>query len=134
MKMFTLLQAGEVVEVAPVATNEAVETVAEVTVNDPESATETQAQPTGGGMSMWIMLALMFAVMYFFMIRPQKKQQKELQNFRDSLKKGDKVVTIGGIYGTVTEIKDASVLIEVDNSVKIRVSKQALVKDFSEQQ
>ena len=85
-------------------------------------------------MSMWIMLALMFAVMYFFMIRPQKKQQKELQNFRDSLKKGDKVVTIGGIYGTVTEIKDASVLIEVDNSVKIRVSKQALVKDFSEQQ
>jgi preprotein translocase subunit YajC len=134
MKMFTLLQAGEVVEVAPVATNEAVETVAEVAVNDPESATETPTQSTGGGMSMWIMLALMFAVMYFFMIRPQKKQQKELQNFRDSLKKGDKVVTIGGIYGTVVEIKDASVLIEVDNSVKIRVSKQALVKDFSEQQ
>ena len=134
MKMFTLLQAGEVVEVAPVATNEAVETVAEVAVNDPESATETPTQSTGGGMGMWIMLALMFAVMYFFMIRPQKKQQKELQNFRDSLKKGDKVVTIGGIYGTVVEIKDASVLIEVDNSVKIRVSKQALVKDFSEQQ
>ena len=83
---------------------------------------------------MWIMLALIFVVMWFFMIRPQRKQQKELQNFRDSLKKGDKVVTIGGIYGTVTEIKDASVLIEVDNSVKIRVSKQALVKDFSVQQ
>jgi preprotein translocase subunit YajC len=134
MKMFTLLQAGEVVEVAPVATNEAVETVAEVVVNDPASAQPAKAQPKGGGMSMWIMLALMFAVMYFFMIRPQKKQQKELQNFRDSLKKGDKVVTIGGIYGTVTEIKEASVLIEVDNGVKIRVSKQALVKDFSEQQ
>jgi preprotein translocase subunit YajC len=66
------------------------------------------------------------------MIRPQRKQQKELQNFRDSLKKGDKVVTIGGIYGTVCEIKEGSVLIEVDNNVKIRVSKQALVKDFSE--
>ena len=130
MKMFTLLQAGEVVEVAPAA----VETVAEVAVNDPASAAAAQAQPKGGGMSMWIMLALMFVVMYFFMIRPQKKQQKELQNFRDALKKGDKVVTIGGIYGTVTEIKDASVLIEVDNGVKIRVSKQALVKDFSEQQ
>ena len=94
-----------------------------------------QAAPAAQGgsqWSMWIMLALIFVVMWFFMIRPQKKQQKELQNFRDSLKKGDKVVTIGGIYGTVCEVKEASVLIEVDNNVKIRVSKQALVKDFSE--
>ena len=86
----------------------------------------------GSGLSMWIMLALIFVVMWFFMIRPQKKQQKELQNFRDTLKKGDKVVTIGGIYGTVAEIKEDSVLIEVDSNVKIRVSKQALVKDFSD--
>ncbi|MBO5311297.1 MAG: preprotein translocase subunit YajC [Bacteroidales bacterium] len=90
------------------------------------------AQPQGGGWSMWIMLALIFVVMWFFMIRPQRKQQKELQNFRDSLKKGDKVVTIGGIYGTVCEIKENNVLIEVDNNVKIRVSKNALVKDFTE--
>jgi preprotein translocase subunit YajC len=61
-----------------------------------------QTQPAqGGGLSMWIMLALIFGVMWLFMIRPQRKQQKELQAFRDSLKKGDKVVTIGGIYGTV---------------------------------
>jgi len=86
----------------------------------------------GGSWSMWIMLALIFVVMWFFMIRPQRKQQKELQNFRDSLKKGDKVVTIGGIYGTVAEIKEESVLIEVDSNVKIRVSKQALVKDFTD--
>ena len=86
----------------------------------------------GSSWSMWIMLALIFVVMWFFMIRPQRKQQKELQNFRDSLKKGDKVVTIGGIYGTVTEIKEDSVLIEVDSNVKIRVSKQALVKDFTD--
>ena len=92
---------------------------------------QTPAQQ-GGGWSMWIMLALIFVVMWFFMIRPQKKQQKELQNFRDALKKGDKVVTIGGIYGTVTEVKEDSVLIEVDNNVKIRVSKQALVKDFTD--
>ena len=94
-----------------------------------------QAAPAAQGgsqWSMWIMLALIFVVMWFFMIRPQRKQQKELQNFRDSLKKGDKVVTIGGIYGTVCEIKEGSVLIEDDNNVKIRVSKQALVKDFSE--
>ena len=90
------------------------------------------AQPQGGGWSMWIMLALIFVVMWFFMIRPQRKQQKELQSFRDSLKKGDKVVTIGGIYGTVCEIKENNVLIEVDNNVKIRVSKNALVKDFTE--
>ena len=88
----------------------------------------------GGGLSMWVMLILIFVVMWFFMIRPQRKQQKELQNFRDSLKKGDKVVTVGGIYGTVDEIKDNSVLIIVDRDVKIRVSKQALVKDFTEQQ
>lgn len=90
--------------------------------------------PKGGGMQMWIMLALIFGVMWFFMIRPQRKQQKELQNFRDSLKKGDKVVTIGGIFGTVCEVKEDSVLIEVDNNVKIRVNKQAIVKDFSVQQ
>lgn len=93
------------------------------------------AQPAqGGGWKMWIMLALIFVVMWFFMIRPQRKQQKELQAFRDGLKKGDKVVTIGGIYGTVCEIKDTTVLIEVDNNVKIRVSKQALVKDFTDPQ
>ena len=55
--------------------------------------------PQGGGALMWVMMALIFVVMWFFMIRPQRKQQKELQAFRDSLKKGDKVVTIGGIYG-----------------------------------
>ena len=94
---------------------------------------ETAATP-GFDPKMLIMLALIFVVLWFFMIRPQRKQQKELQNFRDSLKKGDKVVTIGGIYGPVCEIKEGSVLIEVDNNVKIRVSKQALVKDFTEQQ
>lgn len=89
------------------------------------------AQP-GGGMSMWIMLALIFVVMWLFMIRPQRKQQKELEAFRASLKKGDKVVTVGGIFGTVDEIKDKSVLIKVDGDVKLRVDKNSLVKDFSE--
>ena len=95
-----------------------------------------QAAPAaqqGGGLSMWIMLALIFVVMWFFMIRPQRKQQKELQAFRDGLKKGDTVVTVGGIYGTVVEVKEGTVLIEVDKDVKIRVSKQALVKDYTEQ-
>jgi len=94
--------------------------------------TAAAQQPAGSAWSMWIMLALIFVVMWFFMIRPQRKQQKELQNFRDGLKKGDKVVTIGGIYGTVDEIKEGTVLINVDKDVKIRVSKNALVKDFTE--
>lgn len=83
-------------------------------------------------MSMWIMLALIFVVMWLFMIRPQRKQQKELEAFRAALKKGDKVVTVGGIFGTVDEIKDKSVLIKVDGDVKLRVDKNSLVKDFSE--
>ena len=95
---------------------------------------QAAAPAQGGGWQMWVMLLLIFVVMWFFMIRPQRKQQKELENFRNSLKKGDKVVTIGGIYGTVCEIKENNVLIEVDNNVKIRVSKQALVKDFTDPQ
>lgn len=84
----------------------------------------------GSSWSMWVMLILIFVVMWFFMIRPQRKQQKELQAFRDGLKKGDKVMTIGGIYGKVVEIKDNSLLIEIDNNVKIRVAKSSVVKDY----
>ena len=86
----------------------------------------------GGQWTMWVMLLLIFVVMWFFMIRPQRKQQKELQKFRDGLQKGDKVVTVGGIFGTVVEIKDKSVLIEVDKDVKLRVDKNSLVKDYSD--
>lgn len=85
-----------------------------------------------GQWTMWVMLLLIFVVMWFFMIRPQRKQQKELQKFRDGLQKGDKVVTVGGIFGTVVEIRDKSVLIEVDRDVKIRVDKNSLVKDYSD--
>ena len=83
---------------------------------------------------MWIMILLLFGVMYFFMIRPQRKQQKELEAFRSSLKKGDKVVTTGGIYGTVDEITDRTVLIKVDGDVKLRVDKNSIVKDYTSAQ
>lgn len=92
----------------------------------------TANQQSGGGLSFIIMLVLIFVVMWLFMVRPQQKKQKELDNFRNSLKKGDKVVTLGGIYGTVSEIKDKTVIIEVDNNVKIRVDKASLVKDFTD--
>lgn len=94
-------------------------------------AAQAAGQPAGGGWSMWVMLILIFVVMWLFMIRPQRKQQKELQKFREGLKKGDKIVTIGGIYGTVAEVSDKTLVIEVDNNVKIKVDKNSVVKDFS---
>ena len=94
---------------------------------------ETAAQPAAGGnMSFLIMMLLIFVVMYFFMIRPQQKNQKEIAKFRNELKKGDKIVTIGGIYGTVDEIREKYVIIVVDGDVKLRVDKSAIVKDMSD--
>ena len=107
-------------------------TVAQATPQTAETA--NNAQQMGGGGMMWIMLILIFVVMWFFMIRPQRKQQKELQKFREGLKKGDKVVTAGGIYGTVDQVNEKSVLIKVDGETKLRVAKESLVKDFSDVQ
>ncbi|MBR6212335.1 MAG: preprotein translocase subunit YajC [Bacteroidales bacterium] len=91
-------------------------------------------QAGGGCLTMLLMLALLFVGMWLFMIRPQQKRQKELNAFRDSLKKGDKVVTVGGIYGTVLEVNDNKVMLEIDKDVRIKVDKASLVKDFSEAQ
>lgn len=78
------------------------------------------------------MIILMFVIMYFFMIRPQRKQQKELEKFRNELKKGDKVITAGGIYGTVGEIEEKTILLKVDGDVKLRVDKSSIVRDPSD--
>ena len=88
--------------------------------------------PTGGNLSFIIMMVLIFAVMYFFMIRPQQKRQKELNKFRNSLENGTKVVTAGGIYGTVKEASEDTVLIEVDNGVKLRIAKSMVMRDPSD--
>ena len=95
---------------------------------------QAQAPGTGSSMMMWLMLIMVFVVMWAFMIRPQRKQQKELEKFRNELKKGDKVVTVGGIYGTVAEISDRTVIIKVDGETKLRVDKNSLVKDFTASQ
>ena len=91
-----------------------------------------QGQP-GGGASMWILLLLMFVVMYFFMIRPQRKQQKELEAFQNALKKGDTVI-IGnsGIFGEIVEVNDRTALVRVDGDTKLRVAKQVLTKDTTD--
>ena len=91
------------------------------------------AAPAGGGSaSFLIMMVLIFAVMYFFMIRPQQKRQKELVKFRNALEKGQKIITAGGIYGTIKEVKENYVLVEVDSNVAIRVDKNMVMKDPSE--
>lgn len=74
-------------------------------------------------------LLLIVLVFYFFMIRPQMKKQKELRTFRDQLKKGDKVVTTGGLYGKVTDISNQVVTMEVDNNVRLKVDKNAVLRD-----
>lgn len=84
------------------------------------------AQQGGSSLSMWIMIGLIFIVMYFFMIRPQNKQRKELQKFLDALRKGDKVVTIGGINGVVRDVKETTVIVEVDKDVCITFNKSAI--------
>ena len=93
-----------------------------------------QATPAAGAgnYSMILMMIMMFVVAYFFMIRPQQKKQKELTQFRNSIQKGDKVVTIGGIYGTIAEVKEKYVLVEIDSNVKIRVDKSSIVKDVTD--
>ena len=78
-----------------------------------------QAAAQGGsGLSFIIMMVLIFVVMWFFMIRPQQKRQKELNNFRNSLEVGQKVITAGGIYGKIKEVKEAYVLMEIDNKTR----------------
>ncbi len=92
-------------------------------------------QPAGGAAGQsnalvtFIPLLAVFVIFYFFMIRPQMKKQKELSNYRNSLKKGDKVITTGGIYGKIYEVKDNFVMLEVGGDLRLKVDKSALIQD-----
>jgi len=96
-----------------------------------------QGQATGqqgGGMSsMLIFLVLIIVVFYFFMIRPQQKKQKKIQQFREALKKGDHVVTIGGIHGKIIDVQEATFIIEVEDGTKLKIEKAAVAIDANEQ-
>lgn len=81
-----------------------------------------------GGMTI-IMFGAMFLVFYFFMIRPQMKKAKEEKQFREELKKGTRVVTIGGIHGKIAEIKDTTLIIDVGEGQKLKIEKTAVSKD-----
>lgn len=75
---------------------------------------------------------LIIVVFYFFMIRPQMKRQKELRKYRDSLKKGDKIITTGGIYGKVSEVKDTYITVDIADGVTIKIDKSAVIMDMSD--
>jgi len=95
------------------------------------------SQPQGSDanplMSM-LPLLLIVVVFYFFMIRPQMKRQKEVRKFRESLAKGDKVVTTGGVYGKIVEVKETVIILEIAKDVHITVDKNGIIKDMSDVQ
>ncbi|MCM1377654.1 MAG: preprotein translocase subunit YajC [Clostridium sp.] len=80
----------------------------------------------GSGFSGIFMIVAMIVIFYFFMIRPQNKKQKELKQAREALKKGDKIVTAGGIHGKIREIRDSLVHVEVAPNVSITVSRDSI--------
>ena len=96
---------------------------------------QAQAGQTAGSQwSFWIMMILIFVVFYFFMIRPQTKKQKELQEQRNAMKKGDKVVTAGGIYGEIKEVQEAAFIITIAKDVTIKVAKESVYADAADAQ
>ena len=88
----------------------------------------------GGGIQMIVMVVLMFAIMYFFMIRPQQKRQKEIQKFRNSLQVGTRIVTSGGIYGTVKDLNEGQtyLTIEIASGVKVQVDRNNVFADTAQ--
>lgn len=80
----------------------------------------------GSPLPMIIMMVLMVLLFWLFFIRPQSKKQKELQKQREALKSGDKVVTAGGIHGTIKDVKESYFIVEIDNNVQIRIDKASV--------
>jgi len=79
-------------------------------------------------LSLWPLL-LIIVVFYLFMIRPQVKKQKELRKYRENLQQGDKIITTGGIHGKILSVKDQEVVIEVEDQSRIKIDKNAILKD-----
>jgi len=84
---------------------------------------------SGSGISMLLMIGAIILVFYFFMIRPQQKKQKQIANFRDTLKRGDKIVTIGGVHGKITDVQEGTFVIEIADGVKVTIEKAAIAVD-----
>jgi len=90
--------------------------------------------PQGVNWSMPLMLIALFAIMYFLMIRPQQKKQKEIQKMRENLKVGDRVVTSGGVYGKIKEIEDTAFIVEIADGVRVKVDKASVFASANDSQ
>lgn len=86
----------------------------------------------GGTWSRFIMIAILIVIFYLFMIRPQSKKQKEIRKFREGLQAGDKVITAGGIFGKIKEVKDTYIVLEIADNVKIRIDKGSVYPSAAE--
>jgi preprotein translocase subunit YajC len=84
-----------------------------------------------GGIGSLLPIILIVFVFYFFMIRPQIKKQKEEEGFRSEIKKGDRVVTIGGIHGKINAIKESKIILEISDNTRLTIDKQAISKEKS---
>jgi preprotein translocase subunit YajC len=84
------------------------------------------AEGGAGGIGAFLPLILLIVVFYFFFIRPQMKKQKDLNKFRENLKKGDKIITIGGIHGKIIEINDKTFIIEVEGQNRLKIERSAV--------
>ncbi len=87
----------------------------------------------GGAMQQILLIVVILVIFYFFMIRPQMKRSKEQKKFRESLQKGQQVVTIGGIHGKITDIQDGTVTIEVENGARLKMEKSAIASSIGDQ-
>lgn len=85
----------------------------------------------GGDFTFFIFLGVFFVIIYFFMIRPQSKKAKEQKNLLSNLKKGDRVVTIGGIHAKILTVNEDSYLLEIDSNTKVKVDKTSISLDFT---
>ena len=86
----------------------------------------------GSSWSGLLMIVLIFVIFWLFFIRPQNKRAKEQQQFRENLKKGDKIVTFGGIHGKIDEVKESTVIVSVDHNTKIEFEKSAIIPSASQ--
>lgn len=87
------------------------------------------AAPKGGVSMTMIFILLIIVIFYFFMIRPQQKRQKQMEEFKKGLEKGDKVTTIGGIHGKIVEVRENTFMVEIANDVRIELDKAAIAVD-----
>ena len=91
-----------------------------------------QATGAGSGWSSMLMIVALIAIFYFFMIAPQQKKQKKINAFRDGLRNGDKVMTAGGIYGRIREVKDNTVILEIADGVRIKIDKNSIYQSMQD--